>query len=97
MCVAFLRKSASNSRPIPGPVGNGITPLRISKFGEYHDSFLCGARHTYSMYGPMFGVEAANCRMLTEAAPVWVLCGQIHRLRLRAMRATRAAWVNPPL
>src|ERR1035438_2377510 len=32
--VAFLMKSGANSRPIPGPVGTGITPFLISKFGE---------------------------------------------------------------
>ena len=46
----------------------------------------------------MLGVDEANCRMLTEAAPVCVLCGQIHMfLALRAILATRAARMNPPL
>ena len=49
------------------------------------------------MYGPIFGVVAANCRMFTEAAPVCVLCGQIHMFALRAIRATRAARMKPPL
>src|SRR6266700_3202410 len=97
MTLADLRKSGSNCRPSPWPVGTGITPFLISKFGVYQDSFLAGPRETYSMYGPIFGVVAANCNMLTEAAPVWVLWGQIHRFCLRAMRATRAARMKPPL
>src|SRR6266702_1935706 len=95
--VAFLTKSGSNSTPRPWPVGTGITPFLIWKFGVYQDSFLAAARDTYSMYGPTLGVVAANCRMLTLAAPVWVLCGQIHMLAVRAMRATRAARMKPPL
>ena len=47
--VHFFKKSGSNSSPIPGPVGTGITPFLISKLGEYQDSFRAGARHTYSM------------------------------------------------
>jgi len=89
--LADFKNSGSNSRPIPAPVGTGITPLRISKFGVYQDSFFAGPRETYSIHGPMLGVVAANCRILTDAAPAWVLCGQIHILALRAMRATRAA------
>jgi len=46
---ALLKKSGSNSSPIPGPVGTGITPFLISKLGEYQDSLRAGARHTYSM------------------------------------------------
>src|SRR6266542_3835954 len=79
------------------PVRRGNHAIRISKFGAYHASAFRGARHTYSMYGAMFGVIAAKFRMLTDAAPVCVLCGQIHRFRSRAMRATRLARVTPPL
>src|ERR1019366_2176672 len=74
--VAFLRKSGSNSTPMPWPVGTGMTPFLISKLGVYQDSFLAAARETYSIHGPMFGVVAANCRMLTLAAPVCVFAGR---------------------
>ena len=47
--VHFFRKSGSNSTPMPGVEGTAITPFLMSKFGVYHDSFFCGARHTYSM------------------------------------------------
>ena len=36
--VAFFRNAGSNSKPKPGPVGSGITPLRIWKFGVYQGS-----------------------------------------------------------
>jgi hypothetical protein len=39
----------------------------------------------------MLGVAAANCKIFTEAALVWVLCGQIHMSAFRAILATRAA------
>ena len=58
--LAVLKNSGSNSRPIPGPDGTGITPFLISKFGVYHDSFFAGPRETYSIHGPIFGVVAAN-------------------------------------
>src|SRR3954452_16166783 len=93
--VAFFKYSGSNVSPSPGPVGTGITPFTISKLGAYHDSFFGAARRTYSIHGAMFGVDAANVRMFTDAAPVCVLCGQIHMFRFRAIRATLAARVNP--
>ncbi len=37
-------------------MGTGITPLRISKFGVYQDSFFAGRRGTYSIHWPTFGV-----------------------------------------
>ena len=95
--LAVFKKSGSNSSPIPGPDGTGIMPFLISKFGVYHDSFLAGPRETYSIHGPMLGVVAANCRIFTVAAPVCVSCGQIHMFALRAIRATRAARMKPPL
>jgi hypothetical protein len=49
------------------------------------------------MYGPMLGVAEANCKIFTDAAPVCVLCGQIHKFAFRAILATRAARMNPPL
>jgi len=45
----------------------------------------------------MLAVVAANCRIFTEAALVCVLCGQIHMFAFFAIRATRAARMNPPL
>src|ERR1039457_3416001 len=58
--VAFFTKSGSNSTPRPWPVGSGMTPFLISKFGVYQVSFLAAARETYSIQGPTFGVVAAR-------------------------------------
>src|ERR1035437_10432340 len=60
--AAFFTKSGSNSTPRPWPVGTGITPFLISKFGVYQDSFLAPARETYSIQGPIFGVVAGEFR-----------------------------------
>src|SRR3954454_18684093 len=81
--LSCLTNSGSKSMPIPGPVGTGMAPFLMMNCGEYHDSGFCGLRQTYSMYGPVPFVLDANCRMLTDAEPVCVLCGTIHRLAFR--------------
>jgi hypothetical protein len=42
----------------------------MAKLGLYQDSAFASERCTYSMYGPILGVDAAKWRMLTLAAPL---------------------------
>jgi len=54
---------------MPGPVGTGITPFLISKFGVYQDSFLAGPRGQVRVV--LFTPE--NFQILAPVAPATTL------------------------
>ena len=87
-----------NVNPKPAPAGSGITPLRMWKFvgiPRPQGGFLAAV---YVLHpSSMFGVDAANCRMFTEAAPVLVLCGQIHIFFFVRHPCHAGGARNPPL
>ena len=56
---------------------------------------LAGANYFY--YLAIDKSTVATAIIVQYTAPVWVLCGQIHMFTLRAILATRAARVKPPL
>src|SRR5262249_40669947 len=97
MMRAVARNLGSISSPSPGPAGTLTTPFLITNCGHCQGSFSSLLRYGNSIISPIFGIADANCRILTAVGPVCVLWLTIFIPAFRAIRATRAARMNPPL